>query len=177
MRHVISNIFIIALTSLLLLGALAFMQIRSAQIVVSDEATVYAIYERQPSEHELQQLRENSYDANCRNCHGARGRGWDQYPSLTGISDLATAPGGRDYLIALHLFGLDSPRWRAPMPPMQHMRDAPLAAAINHVLESFGNERIPVEPISPAEIAARRASPMRPAEIARRRPTLQTADR
>jgi mono/diheme cytochrome c family protein len=171
-RHVISNIFVIALTGLLVLGSLVFMRIRSAQVVISDEATVYAMYEHQPADRELEQLREQSYAANCRPCHGAAGRGWDQYPPLTGMSTLAAAPGGRDYLIALHLFGVASPRWRAPMPPMKHMPDALLAAAINYMFESFGNEAHPVEPITPAEIAARRADTAHPADIARLRPAL-----
>lgn len=172
MRHVIANLFTYVLAGLLLIGSAVFAWIRSSQLVISDEASALARFEATPEAAEAwRALGERSYEANCRRCHGADGQGWDQYPPLTDVGRIAAAPGGRDYLIALHLFGVASDRWRAPMPAMGHMHDIELAAVVDHVLTRFGDAPpIGAAPISSRELAARRATPMSPYQVSARRP-------
>jgi hypothetical protein len=83
------------------------------------------------------------------------------------------APGGREYLIDVHLYGLTSDRWRAPMPPMGHIQDIELAAVINHVLTNFGNPEYlssDVQFYLPDEISARRELGLSPWDVNERRP-------
>jgi fructose 5-dehydrogenase cytochrome subunit len=115
-------------------------------------------------------LGELSYSANCSNCHRADGTGWDQYPPLRRAGAMAQADGGRDYLIDLMLYGLDSDRWGAPMPRMGHMHDVEIAAVLNYMLEAFGGIRVGEEPILPQDVAARRGQPLSPRQTNTRRP-------
>lgn len=177
MRHLLGNIATQAIAGLLLVGAVGFAWIRSAQVTVSDEATELARFEPVAA-HEFfwAEVGEASYRRNCQACHLADGKGWDQYPGLGHTSRLFTAPSGREYVLDLHLFGLTSERWRAPMPPMGHMPDVDLAAAINHVLTSFGNERhLPADApfYVPADVATRRGLELSPAQVNARRPTVE----
>jgi mono/diheme cytochrome c family protein len=169
MRHLLANIFIYTLAGLLLLGSAVFAWIRSEQLMVTREqvdAERFVVTPRPARE--LLALGEAVYEANCRHCHGAEGRGWDQYPPVTDMHALVAAPGGREYYVALHLFGLTSPRWRAPMPPMGHIPDVELAAVLDYVLARYG------EPVSPGfsadEIAAARDRPLSARAIGRLRP-------
>ena len=172
MRHFITNVFTYVLAALLVLGSAVFAWIRSSQLVVSDEMSSLARFEGTPETPEAwRALGMSAYEANCRRCHGPEGQGWDQYPPLTGVDQLLAAPGGRDYLIALHLFGVASDRWRAPMPAMGHMHDIELAAVVHHVLTHFGNALPPgASPIASGEFAAARATPMTPHEVDALRP-------
>ena len=160
MRHLLANLFTYVLAGMLLIGSAVFAWIRSSQLVLSDEASVLARFAgTEESAAAWRALGARSYEANCRRCHGAQGRGWDQYPPVTGVARAAAHPDGRAYLIDLHLFGVASDRWRAPMPPMGHLQDVELAAVLQHLLTHFGNELAPdVRPISVGEIAARRAA-------------------
>lgn len=172
MRHLVANIFTYVLAALLLGGSLAFAWIRSAQLVVSDEAAVLACADDTPaSARRWATLGERSYVANCRNCHGPAGLGWDQYPPVVGLIGVASLPGGRDYLIALHLWGVASDRWRAPMPPMGHLQNLEIAAVINYVLFGAGRARPDgVAEVDVAEVGAARRRPLSPHEVARLRP-------
>lgn len=174
MRHLIANVATYSIAALLVIGAALFAWMRSAQLALSDERTILAQYQPEPAhEFRWQELGPVSYERNCLNCHRSDGQGWDQYPPISGAAALFLAPGGREYLIDIHLYGLTSGRWRAPMPPMGHIPDVELAAVINHVLTSFGNERIlPPEArlVTPAEIAARRGQGLRPRDVEERRP-------
>ena len=171
MRHFIANIATYAIAALLVTGAAVFAWIRSAQVVITDEATALAQYEPQRStSFEWQELGALSYERNCMNCHGRNGEGWDQYPALGHSARLFAAPGGREYLIDLHLYGLTSDRWGAPMPPMGHMRDVELAASLNHLLTNFGN-RVPQDArlFVPQDIAARRGLSLTPWQVDEKR--------
>lgn len=177
MRHFLANLATYAIAALLVGGAALFAWMRSAQLVITDEAAVLAVYEPAPA-HEFtwRELGRDSYVRNCMNCHGREGRGWDQYPGLGHAGALFAAPGGRDYLLDVHLYGLASPRWRAPMPPMGHMHDAELAAVLNHVLASFGNRRLlPADArlYLPADVAARRGQRLSPRAVDARRPAAE----
>lgn len=174
MRHLLANIITYTIAALLLTGAALFAWVRTEQLVVSDEGTVLARYEPTPGdEFRWAELGRDSYVRNCANCHGRAGQGWDQYPGLGRTAALWAEPGGREYVVDLHLYGLTSDRWRAPMPPMGHLQDAEMAAVINYVLTSFGNERrLPAEArlYTPADITARRGRALSPSDVERLRP-------
>jgi mono/diheme cytochrome c family protein len=172
MRHVLANLFTYVLAGLLVIGAIVFAWLRSSQILISNEATVLARFESAEPAVERRELGARSYAGNCQPCHGAEGRGWDQYPGLTRFGEIVTRPDGRSYAIALHLWGSNGDHFRAPMPPMGHMQDVELAAVIEHVLTHFGN-RLPPDfpPITTDEIARHRAQPMHARDVARMRPS------
>lgn len=173
MRHFIANVATYTIAILLVAGAALFAWMRSAQLVVVNEAAVLAAADPDAArDTDLEQLGQASYRRNCLTCHGRQGDGWDQYPGLGHTARLFNAPGGRDYLVDLHLFGLTSSRWRAPMPPMGHIQDAELAAVLNHVLTRYGNEREPLQYslYEPADIAERRDADETPWTVNERRP-------
>lgn len=172
MRHFLANLAVYIIATLILVGAALFAWIRSEQLVLSDERTVVAPYAPEAAHgFEWARLGRDSYVRNCANCHRRAGGGWDQYPGLAHVARLAAAPGGREFLVDLHLHGLASPRWRAPMPRMGHIPDAELAAVLNHVLTAFGGAD-PAGPLlfEPAEIEARRGPRLSPQAVDARRP-------
>jgi mono/diheme cytochrome c family protein len=172
MRHLIANIATYTIAALLLSGAACFAWVRSAQLTVTDETTL--MEQHRPSTqrgYEWQRLGERSYLRNCANCHGVDGGGWDQYPGLAHAGALAHAEGGRDYLVDVHLYGLTSERWGAPMPPMGHIADVELAACLNYVLVSFGGYPTHGAPLYlPADVARRRGAGLDPRKVNERRP-------
>ncbi len=173
MRHFLASIATYIIIAFLFGAAVLFGAVRSAQVVVSDETTVLTQYAPGPERFEWEELGAGSYLRNCENCHGAQGKGWDQYPGLDHIGLLFLAPKGRDYVIDLHLYGLTSDRWGAPMPPMGHMHDIQLAAVLNHVLTRFGNETVVGKDVAlyePLDIAARRDQGLTPRQMEERRP-------
>lgn len=181
MRHVLANLATYLIAAMLLLGVVAFAWARSAQLEISDEKTIWAQYDSE-AENAFPWFKAGaaSYLSNCANCHGRDGRGWDQYPALEHTSRLFQAPQGRDYVVDVHLYGLTSSRWRAPMPPMGHMQDPELAAVMNYVLLSFGNEEHlsnAVRFVRPQDIRARRGAKLRPHEVNERRPRVGLAGR
>ena len=77
-------------------------------------------------------------------------------------------------MVNVHLYGLASRRWRAPMPPMGHISDVEMAAVINHVLTRFGSEGAlgPDTPLlDPEDVAAQRGLRLSPEAVNRQRPT------
>jgi mono/diheme cytochrome c family protein len=174
MRHLLANIATVMIAALLVLGAALFGWLRSQQIVLTDEARTAAAFEPAPAhEFSWQELGQRSYVRNCVNCHGSAGRGRDTYPPIFHAGALFALPGGRDYLIDMHLWGLTSGRWGAPMPRMGHVPDAELAAVLNHVLTSFGNRALlpaDAQLYVPSEIAERRGERLSPRQVNRRRP-------
>ncbi|HEV7299076.1 MAG TPA: cytochrome c [Tepidisphaeraceae bacterium] len=173
MRHLIAHIALITLAVLLIAFSAFFAWARSRQVILSDEPTSFSRFEPRDTTFDWRAVGRQSYYVNCLNCHGTNGQGWDQYPGLGHAADLLAAPGGRDYLIDVHLYGLTSPRWRAPMPPMGHLADANMAAVLNHMLTNFGNEsRLPdgAALYTPDDIAARRGQDLSPSDVNARRP-------
>lgn len=170
MRHFLANIITYTIAGLLFVGAAGFAWMRSAQLALTTEATVLAQFEPMPvAEFRWYELGEQSYARNCSNCHRSDGQGWDQYPPLPPAAVIFARPGGRDYLIDVHLYGLTSNRHGAPMPPMAHIRDVELAAVLNYVLTTFGVVD-DAELYVPHDIAERRGHAISPAEVNRRRP-------
>lgn len=175
-RHLLANLVLYGLATLLLAGAALFAFARSEQLVLSDEAALLARW-APAAEREFQweELGDAAYLRNCMNCHGRDGEGWDQYPGLSHVAALFAAPGGRDYLIDLHLYGLTSNRWRAAMPSMGHMHDIALAAVLNRTLASFGNVHgFPADALLylPEDVAGRRGQGLSPWEVNARRPPI-----
>ncbi len=174
MRHLLANIVTYTIAVLLIAGAALFAWMRASQIELSDESTRLASFEPAPG-HEFRwvELGLRSYERNCATCHGDTGQGWDQYPGLDHTARLFGLPGGREYLVELHIYGLTSGRWRAPMPPMGHIQDVELAAVINYVLTNFDNPRaLPAGAAlyTPADVAARRGQRLSPRDVNERRP-------
>lgn len=172
MRHLLANVATYAIAAFLLLGAGLFAWLRSAQVVFTVEPAVLARWEPAPEAPFVwERLGESTYVRNCANCHGSGGGGWDQYPGLGRAAGLFRAPGGREHLVDLHLYGLASRRWGAPMPPMGHLEDVEVAAVVNYLLTRFGNE-LPdgAALLRPEEVAARRGLGLRPRDVERARP-------
>jgi mono/diheme cytochrome c family protein len=169
-RHLLANVVTYTVAFSLLIGALLFGRMRASQYLLTKEPAVMAAHEPGDGTFAWGAVGARAYTANCRNCHGADGRGWDQYPPLTPARAHFQRPGGREFLIDLHLHGLESDRWRVPMPPMRHMHDAELAAVINHILVRFGGVDSTAALLRPAEIAARRGASLSPRMVDRTRP-------
>lgn len=173
MRHFLANIVTYAIALLLGLGAALFAWVRSNQFTLVDERFVLARFEPAPAhEFEWAELGRRGYLRNCATCHRPDGSGWDQYPPLGHVGAFVHVPEGREYLIDVHLHGLASERHGAPMPPMRHMTNVELAAVMNHVLTSFGNERVvsATHLVIPPDVAARRVPRLTPREVNERRP-------
>ena len=174
MRHLVANVALYVIAAFLVVGATLFAWMRSSQLVLTDEPTMLAHHApAEAREFEWRELGRRTYEANCANCHGDAGEGWDQYPPLAGTGALLAAPGGRDYLVDLHLHGLASPRWRAPMPAMDHLPDVALAAVLNHMLTELADapRAAPAARLYlPADVEARRGRRLTPQAVNARRP-------
>jgi mono/diheme cytochrome c family protein len=174
MRHFLANIVTYAVAALLFIGSAAFAWMRSAQLALTDEATIVARYETTAdTAFRWRELGEQSYARNCVNCHRGDGSGWDQYPPLNGTGAQFARPGGREYLIDLHLYGLTSHRWGAPMPRMGHVHDIELAAVLNHILTEFGAVPATAPLYLPEDVAARRGQRLGPRDVNAARPAVE----
>lgn len=118
-----------------------------------------------------------TYDTTCAACHQPTGLGLPgTFPPLTGHApEVLALPGGRAYLARLVVFGLegeitvDGKPFDSTMPPLgETLSDAQLAAALNHVLHGWGNDKaLPAgfKPFVPTDIAEARATKMTAAEV------------
>jgi mono/diheme cytochrome c family protein len=169
MRHFIANIMIYVIGGLLFLGAATFAWMRSEQLTITTESAVLARWVPGDAEFHWHDLGEASYRRNCANCHMQDGSGWDQYPGLDEAGDMLRTGAGRQHLIDLHIYGLTSDRWGAPMPPMGHIRDVEMAAVINYIATAFGSGS-DADLLVPDDVAARRGLGLSPADVNRQRP-------
>lgn len=173
MRHFLGNIAIYLIVLIFVGAATLFGWIRSSQLVISNEETVIAQFDACSSQQfAWSQLGKRSYLRNCANCHGSDGQGWDQYPALSHVSRLYMSPGGRSYVIDLHLYGLTSSRSGAPMPPMKHIQDVEMASVINYVLTQFGDEEgmdLNGKLLRPQDVTERRGQDLSPLDVNTRR--------
>ena len=124
-----------------------------------------------------QTLGADTYNTTCAACHQPNGLGLPgAFPPLAGHAPAILArPGGREFLARLVLNGMegeitvDGKTFSAAMPPLgEALTDDQLAAALDHVLHSWDNDKaLPpgFQPILPAEIAAARATKMTAAEV------------
>jgi mono/diheme cytochrome c family protein len=117
------------------------------------------------TEFEWRELGSRLYAAECASCHPA-GRGGGGLPPLRGHAvDLFTSEGGREYLLDLMLDGVvrtevgGAVELIASHPPFDGLRDAEIAALLNHMLTSWGNDALlppGIELYAPADAEARR---------------------
>jgi hypothetical protein len=156
MRHLMANIATYVIAALLFIGAAMFGRMRSSQLLLTRESAVLAAHQPSTPGFDWLDIGRSAYVRNCENCHGSAGRGWDQYPPLSPVRAIFEREGGREYLIDTHLYGVDSHRWRVPMPAMGHMHDVEIAAVINYILVAFGRIDPATPLLLPQEIATRR---------------------
>lgn len=120
---------------------------------------------------------EETYNTTCAACHQPTGLGVPgTFPPLAGhAAAILSHPRGRAYLARLVLYGLegeitvDDKPFSSAMPPLgELLSDEQLAAALDHVLYSWDNDKaLPAGfmPFTPAEIAAARATKMTAGEV------------
>lgn len=112
--------------------------------------------------------------ANCAACHGAEGQGVPgAFPPLAGHApDLLAA--SREFLVDVVLFGMQGPievagmNYNGLMPAWGHLSDAEVAAVLDHILVSWGNDAgLPADyaPITAEEVGARRGESLTPAQV------------
>lgn len=156
MRHLLANIITYSIALLLFVGAVLFARMRSSQYTLTYQSAVLAAYDPAPGEDfRWRQIGAETYTRNCRSCHGADGRGWDEYPGVEDAAATARATEGRARLIDIHLHGLATDGSPVPMPGMGHLHDVEVAAVLNHIVEEFGAGEA-VEPFTPEEVRRRR---------------------
>lgn len=117
------------------------------------------------------------YAEQCTACHQADGSGVPgQFPPLAGNPDLFLDP---LFPVQVVLNGIEGPvevagtTYDSVMPPFDHLSDAAIAAVINHVRSSWGNEGQGVEPLTPEDVAASREKPLTSGQVHARRAALQ----
>jgi mono/diheme cytochrome c family protein len=169
MRHLLANIATYTIAAGLFIGAALFARMRESQYMLTKEDAVLAQFEP-GRDFDWEALGPDVYRRNCMNCHARDGAGWDQYPPLAPAAGIAELPSGREYLIDLHLYGLASTRWRAPMPPMAHMHDVEIAAVLNHIMDVYGPPGDAPRVFEPGDVAERRGQRLRPRDVNERRP-------
>ena len=115
--------------------------------------------------------------AQCAGCHQASGQGVPgAFPPLAKELPLIAAKGdaGRRYLIQVVLFGLQGPivaqgkTYDSAMPPYGHLSDADVAAALNHALTAWGNDKLlpkGFKPLTAEEVKALRSSKLTPQQV------------
>jgi mono/diheme cytochrome c family protein len=169
MRHIYANRTVYLIAALLVLVSLLFAWLRSAQVILTTERTIDALFADATSleAFDWEALGEHSYAVNCRSCHGAEGRGWGAYPGLRTLAPLFNAEGGRDYLLHVTLHGLASPRHTAPMPQFLNLPDAEVAAVNNFILTRWGNEAAvdPEELYLPSDVTPLRTPTLSPWDV------------
>lgn len=103
----------------------------------------------------------------CFGCHKSTGLGISGYapPLAVHIPDIEKSPGGRTYLIQVLLYGLKGEilvkgkRFSATMPAFNNLNDGEVAAVLNKILTSWGNDKLLPKDhkvIAPGEIKAQR---------------------
>jgi mono/diheme cytochrome c family protein len=117
-----------------------------------------------------------TFKTHCSACHQESGQGVaGAFPPLTGhVPEFFAQKSGRDYLVRVALFGLEGAivvsgtTFDGAMPPWAQLQDAEIAAVLDHVLTSWGNDKgLPADftPILPADVAVARAPPMSVAQV------------
>lgn len=95
------------------------------------------------------------YAANCASCHQNRGEG--RFPVFPPLANSSRVNGDPHPLMAITLHGLSGPieangvRYSGLMPGLPHLTDDEIAAVLNHVRSSWGNN---AAPLGAADVAA-----------------------
>jgi mono/diheme cytochrome c family protein len=128
------------------------------------------------AEFQWQDLGARVFDASCSVCHQPNGLGVPSaFPPLAGhVAESFAQRKGRDYLVRLVLFGLEGPivvkgnTFEGTMPPWAQLSDGEIAAALDHVLTAWGNDKLvprDFTPILPSDVAAARAQRLTATEV------------
>lgn len=122
------------------------------------------------------------YAANCVACHQATGQGVPgAFPPLAGghAAELASAEGGRDYLLHAVLYGVQGAievagtSYDGLMPAWQQLSDAQIAAVLNYVTTAWDNADVLADdaaPFTADEVAAARGEGLSSAAVLESRP-------
>jgi mono/diheme cytochrome c family protein len=129
-----------------------------------------------PAEFKWQELGARVFDQSCSVCHQQNGLGVPgAFPPLAGhVAESFAQRSGREYLVRLVLFGLEGAivvkgnTFDSAMPPWAQLGDDEIAAALDHVLTAWGNDKLlprNFAPILPADVAAARAQRLTAGEV------------
>ncbi len=116
------------------------------------------------------------FDASCSVCHQQNGLGIaGAFPPLAGhVAESFAQRNGREYLVRLVLFGLEGViivngnTFEGAMPPWAQLGDSEIAAALDHVLTAWGNDKLlprDFTPILPSDVAAARGQRLTAGEV------------
>jgi mono/diheme cytochrome c family protein len=133
----------------------------------------------QPSQAATATLAESGkavYAENCSACHQPNGRGiGGAFPPLAGyVAESFAQRTGRDYLPRLVLFGLEGriavkgDVYDGAMPPWSQLNDSQIAAVLNYIFNTWGNNKLlppGFDPIQASDVNAARVPQMSPAEV------------
>lgn len=165
-------------------GAAHQNMINTVRVVSAAEFAAAPKEPAEPAAEDAWQARgEQVYANQCVACHQADGSGLEGvFPPLAGhASDLATADGGRGYLIDVVLYGLagaievDGVEYRGQMPAFGRLADGDVAAIVNHTVHAWGNDEALAEdfaPVTADEVAERRDRGLAPRDVHGLRPSL-----
>lgn len=122
------------------------------------------------------------YGKLCSSCHAPDGKSLATVaPPLAGHAVRMLEAGGRGHLIRIVLNGMSGPidvagrRYDAIMTPLRYLKDEQVADVLNHVLTSWGNDRLlpsDFKPITPEEVRAQREPVLSPKKMADERRSL-----
>ena len=122
----------------------------------------------------------------CAGCHQAEGQGVPgAFPPLAGHAPtLYNAEGGPAFLVNVLLYGLqgeitvDGATYNGLMPAWQQLSNEEIAAVLNHILTSWGNEAEleGFEPYAAADVEEQRGVGLTPSEMLERRAELSLPD-
>jgi mono/diheme cytochrome c family protein len=127
-------------------------------------------------EFKWQELGARVFEQSCGLCHQPTGLGVPgAFPPLAGhVAESFAQPNGHAYLVRVVLYGLSGTitvkgqTFTSAMPPWAQLKDDEIAAALDHALTAWGNDKLlppDFAPIPPADVAAARAQQMTPAEV------------
>ncbi len=122
------------------------------------------------------------YGKLCSSCHAPDGKSLATVaPPLAGHAVRMLQAGGRGHLIRIVLNGMSGPievagrKYDAIMTPLRYLKDQQVADVLNHVLTSWGNEKLLPKDfilITPEEVRKERAAVLTPRDMAEERPRL-----
>lgn len=150
------------------------VRIFAATLATAALAVAPAQSDGERSGFDWRELGQTTYQQNCSGCHGPTGTGTTGlFPPLAGhVPELLNAEGGRELVAKIVLFGMSGPievagaSYDGSMPAWKHLSDEAIAAVINHVATSWGNESaLEAAPLTPEEIAEIRALDLTPSQV------------
>ena len=136
------------------------------------------------AEFKWQELGARVFGTSCGLCHQENGQGVaGAFPPLAGhVAQMFAQKNGRDYLVRVVLFGLEGTitvngnTYASAMPPWPQLSDSEIAAALDHVLSSWGNDKLLAARFH-ADPAVGRRGGARATDDRRRRACAPPADR